>query len=105
MADYIEGKRPVIEAFRTGVPMRRILMGDYMKRDPMIEDIMRKAKRNGVKVIQVPRDELDQKSARGSHQGVMAEAAPFNYVGIGQVVDAANSYAEEHDGRALVDKP
>ena len=32
----------------------------------------------------------------------MAEAAPFNYVGIGQVVDAANSYAEEHDGRALV---
>ena len=82
MADYIEGKRPVIEAFRTGVPMRRILMGDYMKRDPMIEDIMRKAKRNGVKVIQVPRDELDQKSARGSHQGVMAEAAPFNYVGI-----------------------
>ena len=86
MADYIEGKRPVIEAFRTGVPMRRILMGDYMKRDPMIEDIMRKAKRNGVKVIQVPRDELDQKSARGSHQGVMAEAAPFNYVGIGQVV-------------------
>lgn len=76
--------------------------GDYMKRDPMIEDIMRKAKRNGVKVIQVPRDELDQKSARGSHQGVMAEAAPFNYVGIGQVVDAANSYAEEHDGRALV---
>ena len=117
MADYIEGKRPVIEAFRTGVPMRRILMGDYMKRDPMIEDIMRKAKRNGVKVIQVPRDALDQKSARGSHQGVMAAAAPFNYVGlgpvlvtqtgtqlvgIGQVVDAANSYAEEHDGRALV---
>lgn len=102
MADYIEGKRPVIEAFRTGVPMRRILMGDYMKRDPMIEDIIRKAKRNGVKVIQVPRDELDQKSARGSHQGVMAEAAPFNYVGIGQVVDAANSYAEKHDGRALV---
>ena len=35
MADYIEGKRPVIEAFRTGVPMRRILMGDYMKRDPI----------------------------------------------------------------------
>ena len=102
MADYIEGKRPVIEAFRTGVPMRRILMGDYMKRDPMIEDIMRKAKRNGVKVIQVPRAELDEKSARGSHQGVMAEAAPFNYAGIGKVIDDANKYAEEHDGRALV---
>jgi 23S rRNA (guanosine2251-2'-O)-methyltransferase len=102
MADYIEGKRPVIEAFRTGVPMRRILMGDFMKRDPMVEDIMRKAKRNGVKVIQVPKKELDEKSARGSHQGVMAEAAPFSYVGIGEVVDVANAYAAEHDGRALV---
>lgn len=102
MADYIEGKRPVIEAFRTGVPMRRILMGDYMKRDPMIEDIMRKAKRNGVKVIQVPRDELDQKSARGSHQGVMAEAAPFNYVNVTTILDAAKQSSAEHDGRALV---
>ena len=98
MADYIEGKRPVIEAFRTGVPMRRILMGDYMKRDPMIEDIMRKAKRNGVKVIQVPRAELDEKSARGSHQGVMAEAAPFNYAGIGKVIDDAISRSCEAVG-------
>ena len=102
MADYIEGKRPIIEAFRTGVPMRRILMGDFMKRDPMIEDILRKAKRNGVKVIQVPKKELDEKSARGSHQGVMAEAAPFSYVGMGEIVDASNKYAEAHDGRALV---
>lgn len=102
MADYIEGKRPIIEAFRTGVPMRRILMGDYMKRDPMIEDITRKAKRNGVKIIQVPRKELDEKSVRGSHQGVMAEAAPFGYVGMGEVIDAAGTYAAAHDGRALV---
>ena len=102
MADYIEGKRPIIEAFRTGVPMRRILMGDFMKRDPMVEDILRKAKRNGVKVIQVPKKELDEKSARGSHQGVMAEAAPFGYVGIGEIVNASNEYAEAHDGRAMV---
>lgn len=102
MADYIEGKRPIIEAFRTGVPMRRILMGDFMKRDPMVEDILRKAKRNGVKVIQVPKKELDEKSARGSHQGVMAEAAPFGYVGIGEIVNASNEYAEAHNGRAMV---
>ena len=102
MADYIEGKRPIIEAFRTGVPMRRILMGDFMKCDPMVEDILRKAKRNGVKVIQVPKKELDEKSARGSHQGVMAEAAPFGYVGIGEIVNASNEYAEAHDGRAMV---
>lgn len=102
MADYIEGKRPIIEAFRTGVPLRRILMGDYMKRDPLIEDIMRKAKREGVKVTTVPRKELDEKSARGSHQGVMAETAPFGYVGIGEVISASAAYAAAHDGRSLV---
>ena len=26
MADFIEGKRPVIEALRTGVPIKSILM-------------------------------------------------------------------------------
>lgn len=102
MTDYIEGKRPIIEAFRTGVPMRRILIGDYVKRDPMTEDIRRKARRNGVKVVEVPRKDLDEKSARGSHQGVMAVAAPFPYLGIGEVIDKANSYAADHDGRALV---
>ena len=102
MADYIEGKRPVIEAFRTGVPMRRILMGDYMKRDGLIEDILRKAERAGATVEMVPRKVLDGKSDRGSHQGVMAKAAPFPYVGIGDVIDAAGKSAEQHDGRALV---
>ena len=102
MADYIEGKRPVIEAFRTGVPVRRILIGDFVKRDGMIEDIMRKAKRYKVPVEMVPRKALEDRSVRGSHQGVMAEAKPFAYVGIGEVIDAATQSAQQRDGAALV---
>ena len=102
MADYVEGKRPVIEAMRTDVPLKKVLMGDYVKRDPMIQDILRKAKQRDIPVINVPRDELDQKSARGSHQGVMAETRPFPYVGLGDVLGAAEDFAESHDGRALV---
>ena len=45
MADFIEGKRPVIEALRTGVPIKSILMADNVQRDGLIEDILRKAKR------------------------------------------------------------
>lgn len=102
MADYIEGKRPVIEAFRVGVPLKCILIGDFVKRDPMIEDIMRKARRFDVPVKMVPRKTLDDLSARGSHQGVAAEAAPFPYVGIGEIIDAAQGKAESCDGAALV---
>ena len=102
MADYVEGKRPVIEAMRTDVPLKKILLADNAKREPMVEDILRKARQRDVPVIRVPRAELDEKSARGSHQGVMAETRPFPYVGIGDVLVAANAYAEEHDGRALI---
>lgn len=102
MADFIEGKRPVIEALRTDVPLKRILLADNAKREPMIEDILRKARQRDIPVIEVPRGELDQKSARGSHQGVMAESSPFPYVGIGDILGAAESYAQGHDGRALV---
>lgn len=103
MADFIEGKRPVIEALRTHVPLKYILMADNLSQaDSIVRDIQRKAKNLDVPIKKVSKKKLDEISERGSHQGVMAEAAPFNYVGIGQVVDAANSYAEEHDGRALV---
>ena len=50
MADFIEGKRPVIEALRTGVPIKSILMADNVQRDGLIEDILRKAKRFDVPV-------------------------------------------------------
>lgn len=102
MADYIEGKRPVIEALRTGVPMRCVFMADNIKRDPLVNDIQRKAKRQNVEVKLVPRKQLDDLSARGSHQGVIAEARPFQYKGINELIDGACAYADEHDGRALV---
>lgn len=102
MAEFIEGKRPIIEAIRTGVPLKKILMADGIKRDPLVNDILRKAKRKEVPVIMVPNKELDEKSARGSHQGVIAEAAPFAYAGIGEIVDAANHQAERDNGSALV---
>lgn len=102
MADYIEGKRPVIEALRTGVPMKRIMMADNVKRDPLVNDIQRKAKRFQVEVQLVPRKKLDELSERGSHQGVMAEARPFSYLGINELIQQANDYAQAHDGRALV---
>ena len=41
MADYIEGKRPVIEALRTHVPIKRVLIADNLTRDGLVEDILR----------------------------------------------------------------
>ncbi|MDO4182297.1 MAG: 23S rRNA (guanosine(2251)-2'-O)-methyltransferase RlmB [Coriobacteriia bacterium] len=102
MTNYIEGKRPVIEALRTNMPLKCVLMADNLKKDGLVEDIERKAHKYNVPVKQVPRKKLDGLSERGSHQGVMAEARPFQYANVSDVVRAANDYADQHEGRALV---
>ena len=102
MADYIEGKRPVVEALRTQMPLKCVLMADNVQRDSLINDILRKAKNHDITVKTVSRKKLDELSERGSHQGIMAEALPFPYVSGTAVIEAARASAEAHEGRALV---
>ena len=89
MADYIEGKHPVIEALRVGIPLTQIMVADNLKRDGLLADIERKARRADVPVKQVPRKKLDEISSRGSHQGVIAVAREFDYVSVRQITDVA----------------
>ena len=96
MAEFIEGKRPVIEALRTGMPVKRVLLADNAKRDGLIEDILRKAKAAGVAVQTVPRKRLDEMSKLGerdSHQGVMAETRPFAYLTGAEAINVADERA------------
>lgn len=102
MADYIEGKRPILEALRTNVPIKCVLIADNVKKDSLIEDVLRKAKRFDVQVKTVSRKRLDDLSERGSHQGLMAETRPFEYVNVTSILEAAENSAKEHEGRALV---
>lgn len=102
MADYIEGKRPIVEALRTHVPMKCVLMADNVQRDSLINDILRKAKKYDVPVKSISRKKLDEISERGSHQGVIAETKPFDYVNVTTILEAAEKSAAEHDGRALI---
>jgi len=102
MIEYIEGKRPVVEALRSHVPMQCVLMADNVQHDGLIKDIERKAKALDIPVRTVRRADLDAKSERGSHQGVMAQAKPFAYCSVQDILDIATRQAEERDGRALI---
>lgn len=100
--EYIEGKRPVLEALREGVPVRCVLVADNLKRDGLVSDALRKARARDIPVQEVPRKRLDEKSARGSHQGIMAEAEDFRYADLSEVCAAAQRQAEAQGGSALV---
>ena len=101
MPEYIEGKRPVLEALRARVPLESVMLADNLGRDGLVSDIQRKAKAAGVPVQGVPRAKLDGISERGSHQGVIAQAAPFPYANLQDVLDRAQSLFDETQ-RALV---
>ncbi len=101
MTDRIEGKRPVIEALRTGVPLKSLLLADNVHQDGQVKDILRKAHQRNVEVKTVSRKALDRLSERGSHQGVIAESLPFSYANITDIITDANKRAEE-EGAALV---
>jgi len=102
VALHIEGKRPVVEALRSQMPLREIMLADNVQHDSLVQDIERKAKKFNVTIRTVPRKRLDDMSERGSHQGVIAIAQPFEYVGVRDITNAAEAYAADHDGRALV---
>lgn len=101
MADYIEGKRPLIEALRNHVPLQEVLIADNLKRDGLVEDILRKAKQTNTPVKTVRTRDLDERSERGSHQGVMAKAKPYAYVNVQTIIDEGEKRFAA-DGRSLI---
>lgn len=102
MAEYIEGKRPVLEAFKTGVPAKCLYVAEGAHGDKNMSDLVKRAHKMGLSVKQVKRTELDKRSERGSHQGVMLETHPYEYVNARSVVDAALERAQEQGGNALI---
>ena len=85
----IEGRNAVFEALRAGMPVRRIMIAEGTKPDRTLEEIARLAGEVGVAVVRVPKRELDARSERGAHQGVIADAAPYKYASLDDVLARA----------------
>ncbi len=104
MAEFIEGKHPVWEALSTHVPITRIFLADGNKHDRLLQDILHMAARQHIVMETVPRAQLDKRSKRGSHQGIMAQAQPFAYASLDDIIargnDQAVSLAVSHSSSA-----
>ena len=112
MADTIEGKRAVIEALKSGVPVREVFLADNLERDGMVKDIIRKAKQRDIPIKDVPRRRLEEMASahKGQHgidrdkditQGVLAKADPFRYSSLTDILQHAEDEVQDH-GHALV---
>ena len=102
MAEYIEGKRPVLEALKVGVPVKRLYVAEGLKGDKAVDEVVRRAHKMKISVKQIKRHEMDERSERDSHQGLMLETGSYQYSNVNEIVIAANKRAEANDGKALI---
>ena len=86
----IEGRNAVIEALRADVPLKRVLIAEGTRPDRTVAEIERRASERGVRVDRVRKRTLDELSERGAHQGVLAQAAPFAYASVEDLVRRAS---------------
>ena len=89
----IEGRNAVIEAFRSGKTIDKLFVLDGCKDGP-IETIKREAKKHDCILRFVTKERLNQMSATGKHQGVIAYAAAYEYAQVEDILNLAKQKGE-----------
>lgn len=89
----IEGRNAVIEAFRSGKTIDKLYLLDGCKDGPVMT-IIREAKKTDTIIRYVDREILDRLSKTGHHQGVVANAAAYDYAEVEDILNAAREKGE-----------
>ncbi|WP_077304044.1 23S rRNA (guanosine(2251)-2'-O)-methyltransferase RlmB [Terribacillus halophilus] len=94
MADeWIIGKNPVTEALRSGRSINKIMVSEHLQPKTW-QSIQELAKASGTIVQKVPKRKLDQ-LIEGSHQGIVASVAAYEYSTVDDLFRVAEERGEE----------
>ena len=89
----IEGRNAVLEAFRSGKTIDKLFVMDGCKDGPIMS-ILREAKKTETIIKYVDKERLDRMSQTGRHQGVVANAAAYEYAEVEDILNAARDKNE-----------
>lgn len=89
----IEGRNAVLEAFRSGKTIDKLFIQDGCHDGP-IQSITREARKKDVIITFVPKERLEQMSAGGKHQGVIAYGAAYEYAQVEDMLNLAKEKGE-----------
>lgn len=90
----IEGRNAVIEAFRSGKTIDKLYVLDGCQDGP-VRTIVREAKKHDTLIQFVTKERLDQLSTTGKHQGVLAQAAAYEYATVEDILKRAEEKGED----------
>ena len=89
----LEGRNAVLEAFRSGKTIDRLLVQDGCSDGP-VKSILREAKKQDTIVQFIKKERLDQMSQTHNHQGVIAYAAAYEYASVEDILKSAEDKGE-----------
>ena len=89
----IEGRNAVMEAFRSQKTIDKLYVLDGCK-DGAVLSIIREAKKGNTLIQFVAKERLDKMSSTGHHQGVIANAAAYEYAEVEDILKAAKDKGE-----------
>ncbi len=89
----IEGRNAVLEAFRAGKTIDKLFVLDGCQ-DGTVKSILREAKKTDTIINFVDKERLDRLANSGHHQGVVAQAAAYEYAEVEDILNAAKEKGE-----------
>lgn len=84
----IEGKNSILESLKAGHTINRLYI-EKNSNDPVLERIYAIARNKGIVVTYLEKSKLDAMSLSRNHQGVIADAAPYEYVDVSDILSIA----------------
>ena len=89
----IEGRNAVLEAFRSGKTIDKLFVLDGCQDGP-VRTIVREARKHDTIINFVDKERLDRLANSGHHQGVVAQAAAYEYAEVEDILNAAKEKGE-----------
>ena len=89
----IEGRNAVLEAFRAGKTIDKLFVLDGCQDGP-VKSKKREAKKTDTIINFVDKERLDRLANSGHHQGVVAQAAAYEYAEVEDILNAAKEKGE-----------
>ena len=90
----IEGRNPVMEAFRAGAQIDKVYLLEGSE-DAGLKTIFREVKKHDTIYYFVSRERLDELSETGHHQGVVARVAAAQYAEVDDILEIARKKGED----------
>ena len=93
-AEWAAGRNSVVELLRGGVPVTAVYVAEGAERDNRLREAFKLAAEQGVRLLEVTRNEMDRMTSGAVHQGLAARLPAYEYAHADDLLERADEAKE-----------